>query len=116
VYFVLIAVTLTTARCLVDQYTWSLRLRCLLTHAFWPPISWILVVSAFWVPITYAIDPPSVPPRDELLDRDPKTGVAHPKEHAKIIHWGRQHIKFELEYTIMCVFTAFVFAAAFFWI
>lgn len=31
----------------------------------------------------YAICPPTVPDREELLDRDPKTGIAYPKESSK---------------------------------
>jgi hypothetical protein len=115
-YFCLTAVTLTTSRCVVTNYTTFDRFHCLLTHAFWPPISWILVVSAFWVPITYAINPPSVPPREELLDRDPKTRVARPKESAKKVAFGAKRTVFELEYTIMTLFTIFIFVAAFVWL
>jgi hypothetical protein len=116
VYFCLTAATLTTSRCVFDNYTTNARLQCLLTHAFWPPVSWLLVVSAFWVPITYAIDPPTVPPRDELLNRDHKTGVARPKEEAKKVAFGKRRNMFEFEYTVTTAFTIFIFAIAFFWI
>jgi hypothetical protein len=116
VYFCLTAATLTTSRCVLDQYGLQNRLRCLLTHAFWPPVSWLLVVSAFWVPITYAIDPPTVPPREELLERDPKTKVAHPREECKKPAFGRRRNMFEFEYTVTTLFTCFIFASAFFWL
>lgn len=115
-YFCLTAVTLTTSRCVVNEYTLYDRMRCLLTHAFWPPISWIIVVSAFWVPITYAIDPPTVAPREELLDRDPKTNVARPKQSSKKVVFGSKRAVFELEYTVMTLFTIFIFVAAFMWL
>ncbi|RVX65886.1 hypothetical protein B0A52_10250 [Exophiala mesophila] len=55
----------------------------LLTHAFWPPIIWLTCVLSCWVPINYALFPPSMPDRQDLLDRDPVTGVAYPKEESK---------------------------------
>jgi hypothetical protein len=116
VYFCLTAATLTTSRCVFDQYGLQPRLRCLLTHAFWPPVSWLLVVSAFWVPITYAIDPPTVPHREELLDRDPKTKVARPKDECKQIQFGKRRTLFEFEYTVTTLFTIFIFISAFIWL
>jgi hypothetical protein len=116
VYFCLAAATLTTSRCVFEQYGIQARLRCLLTHAFWPPVSWLLVVSAFWVPITYAIDPPTVPAREELLVRHPKTKVAHPKEECKDVQFGSRRNMFEFEYTVTTIFTVFIFVSAFIWI
>ena len=75
-----------------------------------------IVASAFWVPITYAIDPPDMPPREDLLQIDPKTGVKRPTEKAKKIGWGHRDARGEVEYTLTTAFTALVFAAAFFWI
>lgn len=116
VYFCLTAATLTTSKCVFNEYGLDNRLRCLLTHAFWPPVSWLLVVSAFWVPITYAIDPPTVPPRDDLLVRDPKTKVAHPREECKTVDFGKRRNMFEFEYTVTTLFTCFIFASAFIWL
>src|ERR1700712_756815 len=50
----------------------------MLTHAFWPPVLWVVAFNACWAPIQYAIWPPTMPDREELLERDPVTGVAHP--------------------------------------
>jgi hypothetical protein len=36
-------------------------------------------IASALTPITYAIWPPTQPDREELLDRDEKTGVAYPK-------------------------------------
>ncbi|KAF1990738.1 glycosyltransferase family 2 protein [Aulographum hederae CBS 113979] len=113
VYFCLTAVTLSTIRCIIDQWTIRDQLMCLLTHAYWPPLSWILVVSAFWIPITYAVDPPSMRPREDLLERNVKTGVAHPRKDVKKRGFKMQTALFEAEYTFTTVFTAVVFAAAF---
>jgi len=114
VYFCLSAASLSTSRCVLDNYDSDSRFRCLVTHAFWPPVSWILVVTAFWVPITYAIDPPTVPPREDLLIRDPKTKVARPREECKSVRFGKQRTLFELEYTVSTLFTGFIFAWAFY--
>lgn len=116
VYFCLAAVSLTTSRCAAEQYTINDQLLCGLTHAFWPPIAWIIVVSAFWIPISYAINPPSMPDREALLNRDPKTGIAHPTEQSKKIAFlGPQMAVWEIEYGLSTLFTAAVFGAAFFY-
>jgi len=115
VYFCLAAVTLTSMRCLIDQWTVRDKLVCLLTHAFWPPLSWIIVVSAFWIPVTYAIDPPSMPDREALLDRDPKTNIAHPTKKSKKTAFTGQGAMFEVEYTVTTAFTALIFITAFFY-
>ncbi|KAF2104151.1 hypothetical protein NA57DRAFT_70364 [Rhizodiscina lignyota] len=114
VYFCLTAVTLTSLHCLLDKPTTRDQLECLLTHAFWPPVAWVMTCSAFWIPVTYAIDPPSMPDREALLDRDSKTGIAHPTRHAKKTAFKPQTALFEVEYCITTAFTALVFAAAFF--
>lgn len=105
VYFVLVAVVLSTYRCFL-KHTLRDKLLCLVTHAFWPPLAWIMLVSAFWIPITYAVDPPTVPDREELLNRDPKTGVAHPTAGAKKISWAPQSVLFEVEYCVTTAFTS----------
>jgi len=114
VYFVLVAVVLSTFRCF-HQHGLRAKLIGLLTHAFWPPLTWIIVCSAFWIPFTYACDPPTMPDREELLIRDDKTGIAHPTPKSKKIAWSSQSSIFELEYCVTTVFTAIVFVAAFFY-
>jgi len=113
VYFVLTAVALSTYRCFL-KHTVRAKLECLLTHAFWPPLAWVIVISAFWIPITYACDPPTMPDRESLLVRDPKTGIAHPTKASKKTAFNPQTALFELEYCITTAFTAFIFVAAFF--
>lgn len=113
VYFVLVAVVLSSYRCFFKTTTRDIFI-CLLTHAFWPPLPWVLVISAFWIPITYACDPPTVPDRETLLVRDPKTGVAHPSKESKEIAFKPQNALFEFEYTFTTAFTTLVFVASFF--
>ena len=113
VYLVLAAVTLTTSRCVFDPPTVQDKLRCMLTHAFWPPIAWVITISAFWTPIAYALNPPTVPDREQLLNRDPKTGIAHPTKKSKKTAFKSQTVMFEIEYLVSTVFTALVFAATF---
>merc|ERR1711881_227365 len=115
VYFVLAAVSLSSSRCVAENARVYDKLLCLLTHAFWPPAAWIIVCSAFWIPMAYAIDPPNMPPREDLLEIDPKTGVKRPTEKAKAIGWGFRDATGELENTFTTAFTALIFVAAFFY-
>jgi hypothetical protein len=112
VYFCLAAVILSSYRCILEV-TLRDKLKCLLIHAGWPPMTWIIVIGAFWIPITYACDPPTMPDREELLERDPKTGVAHPTHASKKIAFEGQTALFEFEYVICTAFTALVFVASF---
>lgn len=114
VYFVLVAVTLSTYRCFLKN-TLRDKLICLVTHAFWPPLTWIIVCSSMWIPFTYAVDPPTMPDREDLLIRDQKTGVPHPKPEAKKIAFRSQSALFEFEYSFTTLFTTVVFVAAFFY-
>jgi cellulose synthase/poly-beta-1,6-N-acetylglucosamine synthase-like glycosyltransferase len=114
VYFVLVAVVISTYRAFL-QHTVKAKLTAVVTHAFWPPLAWVIVVSSFWIPFQYAVDPPNMPPRESLLERNPKTGVAHPTAKAKKIGISPQTIFFELEYTFTTAFTTLVFVASFFY-
>lgn len=111
VYLVLTAVTLTSLRCIFSYPTTEDKLLCLLIHAWWPPIAWIITISAFWCPITYAINPPSVPDRERLLQRNHKTDIAHPTKESKKIAFRGQTARFELEYLLSTAFTTALFVA-----
>ena len=51
----------------------------------WPPLLfiWAVLLKNAVTPFIYGIWPPPVVDRKSLLDRDPKTGVAHPQQHVK---------------------------------
>lgn len=112
VYFTLVAVVLSSYRCFLN-ITIKDTVICLITHAFWPPLTFIIVCSSFWIPITYAIDPPTVPEREALLDRDPKTGVAHPTKESKKIAFRGQAAWFEFEYTFTTLYTTLILVLSF---
>ncbi|KKY21460.1 putative glycosyl [Phaeomoniella chlamydospora] len=116
VYFCLVAVVISTYRCFIKEDSNTREtIICLLTHAFWPPLTWIITVSAFWIPITYACDPPTMSTdRETYLNRDPKTGVAHPTPKSKKIGFKTETAYFEFEYTATTAFTTLVFVASFF--
>jgi hypothetical protein len=59
------------------------RLLFFVTRLGWPPLVWMQFIASALTPIIYAIWPPSQPDREELLDRDEKTGVAYPKIDAR---------------------------------
>ena len=44
---------------------------------------WTSVISSAWVPIKYAISPPEMSRREELLTRDPVTDVSYPSLGAR---------------------------------
>lgn len=114
VYFTLVAVVITCYRCFQRDEGLRDLLLNLLTHAFWPPLTWIFICDAFWTPISYAIDPPSMPPREQLLIRDPKTGVAHPTPASKKTAFAGDDAWYELEYSVTTAFTCLVFVVSFF--
>ncbi|KAF4980494.1 hypothetical protein FZEAL_3505 [Fusarium zealandicum] len=113
VYLTLVAVVLTSFRSFNTAFTTRDVIVGLLTHAFWPPLTFIFICSSLWTPISYAIDPPAMPEREELLNRDPKTQVAHPTKQSKKIAFGGQAAWFELEYTVTTLYTCLIFAASF---
>lgn len=117
VYVTVCAVCLSSYRCFYSQDPANFKniFMCLITHAFWPPLTFLFICTSLWTPVSYAIDPPSMPEREELLQRDPKTGVAHPTPSSKKIAFGGQAAWFEAEYTVATAFTIFVFVYSFFY-
>ncbi|KAF4592114.1 Glycosyl transferase, family 2 [Ophiocordyceps camponoti-floridani] len=113
VYMTLTGVALTSFRCYVTSSSVREVLMSLMTHAFWPPLTFVFICSSLWVPIAYAIDPPMMPDREDLLDRDVKTHVAHPTAESKKIAFGGQAAWFELELTTSTLFTALIFTLSF---
>ncbi|TPX09036.1 uncharacterized protein E0L32_001703 [Thyridium curvatum] len=113
VYLTLVAVVITSYRCFFTQTGARNIITCLLTHAFWPPLTFLFIVSSLWTPISYAIDPPDVPEREQLLDRDSKTHVAHPTRKSKKIAFAGQAAWFEFEYTFATAYTILIFVVSF---
>ncbi|KAH7014919.1 family 2 glycosyltransferase [Ilyonectria destructans] len=115
VYLTLIGLVMTTYRCFYRERNSDLydTLISLLTHAFWPPLTFVFLCSSLWTPISYAIDPPTMPDREELLDRDPKTRVAHPTRTSKKIAFGGQAAWFEFELTFTTLYTILIFVCSF---
>lgn len=112
VCFALTAVSLSISRAF--QYTATNdRLVYLLTHAFWPPMLWLLCLTAYCVPIAYMLFPPTMPDREELLERDEKTGVARPKTYWKGQRWRKWGFWHETQYTICTLYTTGIFIIGF---
>lgn len=114
ILFVIAAVTYSTVTGILTTLDIHKLLIYLLTHAFWPPMLWLLCITACCEPIRYAIWPPNMSEREELLDRDPKTGIARPKEHWKKQRYGKKTFWHEMQYSGVTIFTAVVFFGAFF--
>ncbi|OIW31243.1 hypothetical protein CONLIGDRAFT_631162 [Coniochaeta ligniaria NRRL 30616] len=115
ILFVVAAVVYATVRNFRDSHTTKDLLIALLTHACWPPVIWLTCAMSCAVPIFYAIWPPNCPEREELLDRDPKTGVAYPKEAAKEIEAGMTAWAHEALYSLITLYTTGIFIVSF-WI
>ena len=111
IVFLLAAVIASSVRC-ARQPTMNDRLICLLTHAFWSPVSWLVYLSAAWSPIIYAINPPTIPDNDDLLERDPATNVAYPKESSKQIKNKCSNGYFEVLYTLQTLYTTTIFVGS----
>ncbi|KAJ5806899.1 hypothetical protein N7474_010491 [Penicillium riverlandense] len=114
VYVTLAAVVISTYRCFAQNSDFKGIVICLITHAFWPPMVFLFICTSLWTPLSYMIDPPNMPDREDLLIRDPKTGVAHPTARSKKIGFGGQAAWFELEYSLSTVATALVFVYSWF--
>ncbi|KAE8354325.1 nucleotide-diphospho-sugar transferase [Aspergillus coremiiformis] len=114
VYVTLVAVIISSYRCFAEESGAKDIIIGLITHAFWPPFAFFFICSSMWTPIAYAIDPPAMPDREDLLTRDPKTGVAHPTAESKKIAFGGQLVWFEVEYSAATIATVLVFAYSFF--
>lgn len=60
------------------------KLTFLVTRMGWPPLFWLQFIASALTPITYTLWPPTQPDREDLLDRDAKTGLAYPKPEARM--------------------------------
>ncbi|KAJ5359464.1 glycosyl transferase [Penicillium cataractarum] len=116
VYTTLCAVALSTYRCFASEIEMGFKavVKCLITHAFWPPSVFLFICTSLWTPISYAIDPPCMPDREELLDRDSKSQIAHPTQKSKEIAFGGQAAWFEFEHTVSTIATILVFCFSFY--
>lgn len=118
ILFCLTAVSISSVRAFTKHdhpHTMDGILIYLLTHAAWPPILWLVCLIACWAPVHYAIFPPTMPDREELLDRDPVTLVAHPRAGAKRIHWARKNVLHEILYFGLTLYTTAAFVMSFIW-
>jgi hypothetical protein len=114
IVFCIAAVALSSVRgILINRGSVEQTLLYMLTHACWPPLLWLIALSACWAPVHYTIWPPNMPDREELLQRDPKTGIAYPKESAKRIRWQKKNILHEVQYMLLTAYTLVLFIGTF---
>lgn len=115
ILFALASVGLSTYWNIHNHTTTKDILIALLTHAGWPPLIWLTSVLSCWAPIAYAIWPPDCPDRQDLLERDPKTNVAYPKESSKSIRFGWATWIHEVLHSILTIYTCGLLVISF-WI
>lgn len=77
----------------------------MLVRLGWPPLLWLVFTLVCAGPIYYAIFPPSMPAREETLDRDPLTNVAYPKPTARKLKWTWTTLGYEYYYTVVVAYT-----------
>lgn len=113
--FVIAAVAVSIYWNLTDETLTTTKevLISLLTHAFWPPLIWLTCMLSCWIPIGYAIAPPDCPDREDLLDRDPETGVAYPKEESKRTKSTFGTYFHEAMYSLLTLYVTVVFVLSF---
>ena len=85
-----------------------------LTHTAWPPLVWLVALAACTVPIKYSISPPSMPDRDNLLQREKDTEIAHPIKRAKQPRWGKSNLWHEGFYALVTAYTTILFFGSWF--
>jgi cellulose synthase/poly-beta-1,6-N-acetylglucosamine synthase-like glycosyltransferase len=107
--FLLVAVFRSTIHGIVINDNAHSRLMYLFTHAFWPPMLWLLTLTASLVPIRYAVWPPNMPDREELLLRDSKTGVARPREEWKKKRYSKFALWHEMELSVITLYVTVIF-------
>jgi hypothetical protein len=90
-----------------------LALRHLLVNSMLPPVWWLMILIAFLVPVGYMFWPPTVPEREDLLTRDPKTGVAQPtvKEIKQV--WGILPLVREVVWALTVCYCIVLFVGTF---
>lgn len=64
----------------------------LFTRLGWLPLSWVFTFFGCVTPLVYAVFPPTVPDREELLVRDARTGAPSPKQSARGVHWAPSYV------------------------
>lgn len=80
----------------------------LLTHLGWMPMPWLFSFFACLTPIFYAVFPPTVPDREDLLIKDPLTGARYPKQSARGVTWVPELLGFEKVHIIVFVYSLYV--------
>jgi hypothetical protein len=78
----------------------------------WPPLLWLVFSFICAGPICYAMFPPSMPAREEALDRDPTTGVAYPKVAPRRLKWSWNTFGYEYYFTFTVSYTIGAWIAA----
>lgn len=65
---------------------------------------WLFSFFACLTPIFYAVSPPTVPDREELLVQDPLTGARYPRKSARGVTWVPELLGFEKVHIIVFVY------------
>lgn len=84
----------------------------ILTHLGWLPLPWFFAAFACLTPLRYAIFPPDVPEREDLLERDPQTSVAYPVKEARKVRWEFEVIGFQNLYVVAAIYCLYLLYAA----
>lgn len=54
--------------------------KAFLVHLGWPPVLWLVCLNSVAIPVKYALLPPTIPNREQLLKRDPVLRASYPRD------------------------------------
>lgn len=92
----------------LPPYLSSIRAVVLTFNAAGMPLGWFFSFFALLTPIRYAIFPPTVPEREDLLVRDPATGAGYPVRGARGAKWVPELLGFENCHLVAVLYSAVV--------
>jgi hypothetical protein len=100
-------------RIAIESSRYFPALQHLLLHSMLPPAPLLTLGISFLVPVSYSFWPPTVPEREELLQRDPKTLVARPKPKVFEQKWTALTLLREIQLTFIICYATMILVGTF---
>ena len=85
IYFAVCSVGIARNALLMSQHAHDREnplMKDILIHLGWPPLLWLVALNSIAIPIRYALLPPTIPQRAQLLKRDPVLRASYPHSQA----------------------------------
>ena len=81
IYFTVCSIGVARSAILVSQNDHDAGnplIKDIIIHLGWPPLLWMVCLNSIAIPIRYAVVPPTIPQREQLLKRDPVLRASYP--------------------------------------